>query len=409
MLRLAYDLYYGRTRPSELYRGWSVPKRQDRVVEKVAALIREERLGDLLREITPKSQEYWFLVEQAKSLQELSSIEWKPIRLSRHLRHGDRSTCLEEIRFRLFLLGDIREYTPSDFFDHTLLEAVKRFQKRHGLPETGTIGSKTIAELNISPEERLMQVYLNLEKHRWLPEDFERAVVVNIPSFELFLINKNSVELHSKVIVGRNYREDFRPTPILYSRIESLTINPSWHVPRSISVKDILPRVRKDPDYLRKKSFRVFLGGEEVDPLQIDWSLYSEKNFPFRLVQSPGPQNALGRIKFNFQNPFDVYLHDTPDVELFKKPKRAFSSGCIRVEKAKELALALLGEGWNSKKLENLIKEQQTQTLSLRNPIPIYILYLTAFERDGELHFREDIYGYDTILSRALSKVGGRK
>ncbi|RME09044.1 MAG: hypothetical protein D6804_06460, partial [Aquificota bacterium] len=241
LLRLAYDLYYGRTRPSELYRGWSVPKRQDRVVEKVAALIREERLGDLLREITPKSQEYWFLVEQAKSLQELSSIEWKPIRLSRHLRHGDRSTCLEEIRFRLFLLGDIREYTPSDFFDHTLLEAVKRFQKRHGLPETGTIGSKTIAELNISPEERLMQVYLNLEKHRWLPEDFERAVVVNIPSFELFLINKNSVELHSKVIVGRNYREDFRPTPILYSRIESLTINPSWHVPRSISVKDILP------------------------------------------------------------------------------------------------------------------------------------------------------------------------
>ncbi|WPM31930.1 L,D-transpeptidase family protein [Hydrogenobacter sp. T-2] len=407
-INLAHHLYYGRVRPSDIYKELNLPHKPYIVPQVLTTLIREGRLEDFFSELAPKNRDYWFLVEQAKFYNDLSAFEWRPIRIAKPLRYGDKSPCLDEIRFRLFLLGDLQEYNPSESFDDALLQGVKNFQRRHGLPENGLIDQKTLAELNVSPKDRLRQIYLNLEKHRWLPEDFKRAVVVNVPSFELFLI-EGSIKLHSKVIVGRNYIKDFRPTPMLYSRIESITINPKWYVPVSISTKDILPKVKKNPEYLARKGFRVFLGEEEIDPLQVDWSQYNERNFPFRLVQEPGGRNALGVIKFNFPNPFAVYLHDTPERHLFNHTKRAYSSGCIRVEKARQLAISLLGEGWNDRRLENLIKSGQTQTLRVNPPVPIYILYFTAFERNGMIHFREDLYGYDTILSRALFRTGGRR
>jgi len=268
---------------------------------------------------------------------------------------------------------------------------------------------KTIQELNISPADRLKQVLLNLEKHRWIYQPFKRVLIVNIPSFELYIMEEDRVIFYSKVIVGRDYREDLRPTPMLYSKVDSITINPKWYVPTSISVKDILPKVKKDPNYLIKKGFKVFYMGEEVDPLQIDWSIYDEKNFPFRLVQEAGPQNALGHIKFNFLNQFQVFLHDTPDKHLFKHTKRSFSSGCIRVEKAEDLALYLLGQEWTQERLRNLIKKKETTILKRKESISLYLLYFTAFKRDEQLHFREDLYGYDTILSKVLFSSGGKK
>ncbi|MFN3870396.1 MAG: murein L,D-transpeptidase [Aquificaceae bacterium] len=402
LIDLAYSLYYGRTEPAFLYNGWNLPRKPDMVVRKLAMLIKENRLENLIEEFSPENEEYWFLVEEGKHLKEISSINWKPIKLKRPLSLGDISPCIDEIRFRLFLLGDLEYYEPSDVFDNQLLEAVKSFQRRHGLPEKGSIGSKTLEELNIPPAERLKSIYMNLEKHRWVHIPFKRYILVNIPSFELFLIEDGQVKLSSKVIVGRNYKDDFRPTPMLYSKVESITINPKWYVPVSIAVKDLLPKIKKNPSYLTKKGFKVLSMGREIDPLRVDWSMYNEKNFPFMLVQEAGPQNALGHIKFNFPNPFQVYLHDTPDRHLFKHTKRAFSSGCIRVDKARELALSLLGGDWTGRQLAEMIKSRKTQTIKLKEPIPIYILYYTAFERDGKLHFREDLYGYDTILSQNL-------
>ncbi|MCS7196673.1 MAG: L,D-transpeptidase family protein [Aquificaceae bacterium] len=407
LIKFSHHLYYGKVDPSKLYDSWSLPKKPELLVETLHRLLVEGRLNELIKELAPKGREYWFLVEQARSLKDLSSIDWRPLGLSKVLRYGDKSPCLTEVRYRLFLLGDLQEFTTSELFDEELLGAVRSFQSRHGLKVTGEIDRKTLTELNVSPADRLRQLHLNLEKHRWLSKPLTRAVVVNIPSFELFLLDGGSPVLHSKVIVGRNYKEDFRPTPMLYSRINSLTLNPKWYVPLSISTKDILPKVKKDPEYLRRKGFRVFHMGMEVDPQQVDWSLYGEKNFPFRLVQESGPKNSLGRIKFNFPNHFAVYLHDTPDKGLFKHTKRAFSSGCIRVERAKELALYLLGEGWTSAKLDPLIKEGRTQTLTLRESVPIYLLYFTAFEREGKLHFREDLYGYDKMLARVYFPAGG--
>jgi len=408
LIDIAYKLYYGSADPSKLYKGWNLPKKPDQVINILASLLKEGRIRDLLIELSPKSGEYWFLVEQAKYLESLSHFEWKPIKLKRNLKLGDKGPCLDEIRFRLFLLGDLKEYKNSDVFDQELIDAIKSFQKRHGLPETGLIDKRTIQELNINPADRLKQVYLNLEKHRWI-YPLKKTLVVNIPSFELYIMEGNRVIFYSKVIVGRDYREDLRPTPMLYSKVDSITINPKWYVPTSISVKDILPKVKKDPNYLIKKGFKVFYMGEEVDPLQIDWSIYDEKNFPFRLVQEAGPKNALGHIKFNFLNQFQVFLHDTPDKHLFKHTKRSFSSGCIRVEKAEDLALYLLGQEWTQERLRNLIKKKETTILKLKESISLYLLYFTAFKRDEQLHFREDLYGYDTILSKVLFSSGGKK
>ncbi len=401
LIRLAYDLYYGRLRPKKLFNHWTAPEKEDKVINILADLIKAGRIKDFFKELSPKDPSYWLLVKEAELYEFLSGLEWKTIRPRKALRVGDKSPCIDEVRYRLFLLGDLKEYEPSEVFDERLKEAIKSFQERHGIEPTGILDGHTLKELNTKPSERLRQIYLNLEKLRWV-EIPKNAIAVNIPSFELFYFKEGKLRLSSKVVVGRNYEKDFRPTPILYSRVQSITVNPKWYVPISIAVKDIKPKVLKDPNYLSRKGIRVFYKGEEVDPSQVDWASLSENNFPYMLVQEAGPRNALGVLKFNFPNPFAVYLHDTPDKHLFKRHKRTFSSGCIRVEKAKELALELLGPDWDMKRLNGLISSKNTITVRLPREVPIYLLYYTAFERDGKLHLREDIYGYDRIIGSRL-------
>ncbi|RMH81024.1 MAG: peptidoglycan-binding protein [Acidobacteria bacterium] len=406
LIKLSYHLYHGRIDPREVFEGWTLPREKDLPMEKLKNLVEGGRLTELVKVLSPESKEYWFLIEQSKLYTELSQYPWKPLKIKGVLKLGDKSPCVDELRFRLFLLGDLQSYEPSDVFDEELQLALKRFQRRHGLEEKGNIDSLTLKELNISPKERLNTIHLNLEKHRWLRNaNTGKRIIVNIPSFELFLMEDHKVIIQSKVIVGRNYIEDFRPTPVLYSGVESLTLNPRWYVPKAIAVKDILPKVKKNVDFLRKKRIRVFYAGVELSPDAINWRALGEHNFPYTLVQEPGPWNALGRIRFNFPNPFDVYLHDTPEKYLFKREKRAFSSGCIRVEKAKQLAMEILG--WSYRKLEEEISKEETRTIRLERRIPIYVLYFTAFSREGLIHFREDLYGYDRIIGQSL--FGGRK
>ncbi len=166
LIDLSYSLYYGKIKSALLYKGWNLPRKPDMVVSKPAELIRKNKLEDLIEEFSPKDEEYQFLVQEGKYLKEISTIDWKPIRLKSPLSLGDKSPCIDEIRFRLFLLGDLEYYEPSEVFDKQLLEGVKNFQKRHRLPEKGLIDSKTLKELNIFPAERLKSIYMNLEKHR---------------------------------------------------------------------------------------------------------------------------------------------------------------------------------------------------------------------------------------------------
>jgi len=209
-----------------------------------------------------------------------------------------------------------------------------------------------------------------------------------------------------KVIVGKKYRR----TPVFSDRMTYLVLSPFWNVPPNIAVKDKLPIIRKDPEYLTREHVRVFQGwgaeAQEIDPLTIDWSKLTPDNFPYRLRQDPGPGNALGSVKFMFPNKFNVYLHGTSSPELFKKNVRTLSSGCIRIEKPLDLAVYLFQDDpdWTQQKILAVIEKHEEKTVQLKNPLPVHLQYWTAWVDDNKLvNFREDIYGRDKLLSEALS------
>jgi murein L,D-transpeptidase YcbB/YkuD len=213
-----------------------------------------------------------------------------------------------------------------------------------------------------------------------------------------------------KVVVGRPYRR----TPVFSDEISYLELNPTWTVPPTILREDILPKLRADPGYLAANNMTLYYGwnseAKPIDPASVDWSQVAPRNIPYRIVQAPGPQNALGRIKFMFPNKYQVYLHDTPSRELFARTTRAFSSGCIRVEKPVELANFLLspGSGWDAGRIQEAVESAQTARVSLERPVPVHLTYATVWIGEGgSIHFRDDVYGRDLALADAL--FGSRK
>jgi murein L,D-transpeptidase YcbB/YkuD len=294
-----------------------------------------------------------------------------------------------------------------EVFDEHVEHAVRRFQARHGLRVDGVLGPVTLAALNVSVTQRLQQLRANLERWRWLPRDLGRQhIVVNIARFTLDVVEDAQSVMTMRIIVGTPYRD----TPAFSSQINYLVLNPSWNVPLRIAVEDKLPLIRQDPGYLGRNHMKVFQGwgteAREIDPGTINWSKVSAEKFPYRLRQTPGPLNALGQIKFILPNPFDVYLHDTPSRELFNRTIRTFSSGCIRVEKPLELAQYVLrgDPRWRHESLLATIGRRREQTIRVPVPVPVHILYWTAWvEVDGTVHFRNDIYHRDTLVEQALN------
>jgi murein L,D-transpeptidase YcbB/YkuD len=247
-----------------------------------------------------------------------------------------------------------------------------------------------------------------MERWRWLPEDLgERHVLVNAAAYELEAVEGGEPVLTMRAIVGRPYRQ----TPVFSDRISYMVFSPYWHVPHTLAVQDQLPLQKQDPGYFRRMGIRVFRGwgadAAEVNPDSVGWSRVTAKGFPFRLRQDPGPQNALGRVKFMFPNPYNVYLHDTPARELFRKQTRNFSSGCIRVEEARTLALWLLrGEtAWTPERVDRAMEAGREETARLTKAIPVHLLYWTAWaEEEGTIQFRPDIYGRDEPVARAMDR-----
>jgi murein L,D-transpeptidase YcbB/YkuD len=320
---------------------------------------------------------------------------------------GDWSAVVPSLRQRLLREG-VEPVTDagSEQFDADLEDAVRRFQARHGLQVDGVVGPRTRAALNVSAAQRVDQLVANLERRRWLGEaPGRRQVRVNAAAFTLDAIEDDTVALHMRVVVGRPYR----PTPEFSDRIRYLVLNPYWEVPPRLAVQDKLPAIKRDPGYLAAEHLRVLTGwgadARELDPAQIDWQRL-RRHMPYRLRQDPGPWNALGRIKFMFPNAYDVYLHDTPSRGLFAHAERSFSSGCIRVEQALALADWLLQDNpqWTPAALRAAIDSGRTRTVNLRAPVPVYLLYWTAWvDRDGRAHFRRDLYQRDAALAGALT------
>ncbi len=326
------------------------------------------------------------------------------------LRPGDRDPAIAALRARL-----AREAadgpvdapgTASDQYDAALEAAVRRFQARHGLDVDGAVGRRTRAALDTPASARVAQIVANLERRRWLgAAPGQRQVRVNVAAFTLEAIDGPDVVLRMRVIVGRPYR----PSPEFADRIRYLVLNPYWEVPPKLAAEDKLPLIRRDPAYLAREHLRVLRGwGEqarELDPAGIDWQRVPTP-LPVRLRQDPGPWNALGQVKFMFPNSHDVYLHDTPSRELFAHAERGFSSGCIRVQQPLALADWLLVDDprWPPEALRAAIDSGQTRTVNLRRPVPVYLLYWTAWVgSDGAVQFRRDIYDRDAPLAAALA------
>jgi len=331
---------------------------------------------------------------------------WPPVPEGTKLEAGDRDPRVGALRRRLAATGEAPPDPPDPMlFDAALDTAVRAFQRRHGLDDDGIVGNRTLAALNTSIEDRIRQIQMNMERWRWLPHDLgQRYILVNAADFDLKVVEDGRVVLEMGVVVGRPYRR----TPQFTGRLRYLVFNPDWNVPPSIARKDLFPKIRKDPTYLAAHDYQLLSDwsaeARELDPLQIDWSAVSSR-FPYKLRQRPGPENALGRVKFMLPNSYNVYLHDTPSRDLFQKTVRSFSSGCVRVAKPIELAQYLLSQspGWDAGRIQASIERGVTIQVNLPLPIPVYFTYFTAWvDSRGTVQFRDDIYRRDSALYTAL-------
>jgi len=279
------------------------------------------------------------------------------------------------------------------------------FQLRNGLAADGVVGKATIEAMNIPVEDRIATIEANLERWRWLSDDLgESYIKVNIANFELQVIEKDDMVFKTEAIVGLNSRE----TPVFSSIMTYLVLNPDWTVPPTILNTDIIPSVINNPGYLAEKNLKILRNdGTEVDPSTIDWINIVTAGFPYRIHQEPGPGNALGRVKFMFPNKFSVYIHDTPNHNLFGRTDRSLSSGCIRVNNPLALAAWLMKDSpaWTPAQIKNVIDEGKERTVNLAKPIQVHIVYLTAWASDeGLAYFRKDIYNRDQPLMAALKQ-----
>lgn len=400
LVRLTYHYALGKVDPREYVATWNF----DRVLPQVdpvnwmgEVIARGGILAglDVLKPADPVYQRL------ARALADYRRLEadggWDAIAPGPTLRPGDRGARVAQLRRRLQAEGDqqVASATDSEHFDAGLEQGVIRFQRRHRLDPDGAVGKQTLAALNVPIARRIGQIRVNLERARVLGAIPPTAVVVDIAGFEVSLWRDGQRLFQGRAQVGRPYRS----TPIFSDSITYIEFNPTWTVPPTILKKDVLPAIRRDPDYLRKKNMQVLTPeGVEVDPASIDWQLYPGRGFPYILRQRPGPDNALGRLKIMFPNEHMVYLHDTPNRELFNRSERTFSSGCIRVEHAERLAELLLDDPdqWNLAAIEAIISGQRTRRVSLGKPIPIFLAYWTVQVSDeGEVQFKRDPYDRD--------------
>ncbi|EIM74493.1 ErfK/YbiS/YcfS/YnhG family protein [Nitritalea halalkaliphila LW7] len=278
-----------------------------------------------------------------------------------------------------------------------------RLQQRLGLNQDGVIGNGTLAGLNEPPAQQMQKLAVNMERLRWLPDTLkeETVIVVNIANFRMDLIQNRDTLFSTEAIVGKNYRK----TPVFNAEMSYLVFSPTWTVPPTILANDVLPAVKKDMNYLKSKQMRVLtFDGKEVDPTKINWQSLSARGFPYMIRQDPGPQNSLGAVKFMFPNRYNVYIHDTPSREQFGRDNRALSSGCIRIREPERLAVLLLeDQGWTPERIAAAMKRKTEENVRLKRPIPVVLLYLTAWtDEGGRLQWREDIYTRDAELAAAL-------
>jgi murein L,D-transpeptidase YcbB/YkuD len=409
LARYAYHLRFGKVNPENLDADWNIQrsfKGQDPVVE-LQSVIDSADLAAQLDASTTQLPVYKQFQQTLASYEVIRTAGgWPVIPAGQTIKPGMQDARAPLLRQRLQITGDLPAAAAANSsfeYDATLEEAVKHFQLRHGLDADGVVGKGTLAAMNVPVDARINQIRVNLDRARWVSQDIpETFVIVDIAGFNARLFRNGEVIWDEPAQVGKPYRK----TPVFREDMTYLELNPTWTIPPTILKKDILPKMKKDPSYLQKKNMQVLTqDGKVVDPGTIDWSSVSAKGFPYIIRQTPGPHNALGRVKFMFPNSHFVYLHDTPSKQLFNRSSRAFSSGCIRVRNPFDLAELLLQDqdGWDRAQIDTAVDSLKQQRVSLSEPVPVLLLYWTVnIDADGTVYFKEDIYERDAKVLAGL-------
>ena len=404
-MKYASDLADGLSDLARVDSAWKIKPESFDPLSHLEAALAQNRISESLRELTPQAPEYERL---RKALADYRQIQrnggWPEVPATLKLKPGARSPLLGVLAKRLAASGDYRGSIPTDgqpaLYDGALTEAVKVFQRRHGLADDGTIGREAIAAMNVPVEQRIAQIEMNMERWRWLPRELgPRYILVNIPEMQLDVYEQEKVPLSMRVVVGKKDTQ----TPIFNDEMTHLVFSPYWNVPPDIAQNETLPSIVKDPGFLDRNNMEVVdASGNQVDPSSVDLGNPSA----YRFRQRPGSGNSLGLVKFMFPNQFNVYLHDTPADSLFDRATRSFSHGCVRVAEPLALAQYLLRDQpeWDQARIETAMHAGEEKHVKLKSPIPVYLGYWTARGRpDGTVQFRDDVYGIDGRLTVKLA------
>ena len=376
------------------------------------AALEHQPVSAALKGFEPQYADYARLVSEKARLEIIGRTDtWGPaVAEGPTLHPGDSDPRVAELRARLARLGYVvpaQEVVGSEF-DDSLAASVEQFQRDYGLNDDGVVGAMTLAAVNAPIETRLAQVMVNLERLRWMNDDLgARYLLVNIPDFTVTLFEDGQSGWNSRVVVGK---AQVTETPEFSGVIRTAVVNPTWHIPNSIAIRDYLPKLQKDPMVLKRQNIRLLTrAGTEINPKLVDFGQYTPANFPFRIKQRPSDDNALGEVKFLFPNEHSVYMHDTPHPEYFARDVRAYSNGCIRVQKPVELAHILLtGQVEDpAAYYAGLRAAGKERGVTLDRTVPVHIVYRTVtFDEAGTARFRPDVYGRDAKIFEALKAAG---
>jgi murein L,D-transpeptidase YcbB/YkuD len=404
-LQYATDLSSGVGNLSRAHKDWQIKGSRADVVALLDQALDDNDVGDSLAGLLPSHPQYTKLRDALQQYRDIARRGgWPQLPSSLTLKPGAHSDQIPLLAQRLAATGDFSgrvadgdtTYTPE------LQEAVKRFQRRHGLADTATVAAATVAQMNVPVERRIEQIALNLERWRWLPRELgERHILVNIPEYRLEVWDHGTVPLSMRVVVGKKDT----PTPIFNDNMTFVVFAPYWNVPADIVRKETIPSVMKDPAFLDKTNMEVLdRSGNVVDAASVDL----DNPGAYRFRQRPGGRNSLGSVKFMFPNQFNVYLHDTPADSLFARAARSFSHGCVRVGQPGQLAEYVLRDQpeWTTDRIREAMNGRQEKTVKLREPLPVYLGYWTArVSADGILQFRDDLYGIDAHQQALLGST----
>jgi murein L,D-transpeptidase YcbB/YkuD len=398
----ASDYYRGRVNPKENKSvEWDVKGNKIKLHKALATVLQFRKSKYAYADFQPLHPEYLYLKKALANYRKIKSEGgWPHIPEGSKLKPGQTSAAVPALRKRLLDGSSVADSAKNNVYDSELVAAVKSFQRSQGLNPDGQVGGETLRLLNVPIDSRIQSLILNMERWRWIPKSLEPDyLMVNIPEFRLHVFEKGQEKINMKVIVGKTMNS----TPIFSDKMEFVVLSPYWNVPMSIIQKELAPKLMSDPGYLERLDMEVVTNkGDQVDPSTIDWGSVDEKTFKYTVRRRPGPKNDLGDVKFIFPNSNDIYLHDTPHDELFSQASRDFSHGCVRVEKPIDLAEYLLRNvpGYDRSKIESVIAERQEKFVSLKQKLPVYLVYFTATaDANGNVTFYKDLYGHDKTLA----------